>query len=146
MRKWLKNIIREWLKNIIREALADFFASEAGDNLLGQIMLNVLRFQLNGYELKLQKKNPDGTVENYTELGDPLAFLCNYFPNIEGAIRGAQSDAAQARNRAGQARVAVGQMMMQINNLQRPLDAADLVDITPPAGTLSGGAQAQIEE
>ncbi len=106
------------LKRVITEALVDLIRSEEGEALIGTVVLKALAQHFGSYALDMEKTHPDGTVERFQQKGDPLALICQWIKNTEGAIRGCQSDAAQARNRAGQVRdmmlVAMGERHPEI--------------------------------
>ncbi len=99
----------EKFKDLIKEALAEFIETERGEALLGNIVLNAIRQHFYNYEMAMEKVHPDGGIEKYIHKGDPLALICKWVKNAEGAIRGCQSDAAQARNKAVQVRNMIAQ-------------------------------------
>ena len=59
---------------------------------LGQIMLDALTQHFNSYELQIETTRADGVVVEKTIKGDPLAILCAWAKDVEGAVRGSQAD------------------------------------------------------
>ena len=94
---------REKQKELIKEAMAEFFASTEGETIIGTIVCKALYQNLNSYEFEMEHTAPDGVKEAKIVKGDILKFIAQWIKNSEGAIRGAQADAAKARNRAGEA-------------------------------------------
>jgi hypothetical protein len=88
----------------MQKELKTFFESEVGENLIGQIMLNVVNVALTrDVIVEDGKSNPGRTIEK-TERRNVLDMIAEYLPYVEGAIRGCQSDSAKARNRATEVR------------------------------------------
>lgn len=108
-------------KRIIKEAMTEFFRSEEGEALIGNMVLTAIRIHFSGYELAMEKTHPDGGVEKYTQTGDPLALICKWIKDAEGAIRGCQSDSAKSRNYSANMR----------DMLAAALTGQKLVDVTP---------------
>jgi len=94
---------REKQKSIIVEALKDFFSSEDGEALIGNIAIKALAQHLNSYEWEMEKHGKDGSVKVETIQGNVLAYISQWIKNAEGAVRGVQADADQARNRSAEA-------------------------------------------
>lgn len=93
---------REKQKELIAEAMADFFRSETGEGLIGNIVIKAMAQHLNSYEWEMERHHKDGTVQVETVRGNVLSYMSDWLKNTEGAIRGAQADAGKARNRAGE--------------------------------------------
>jgi hypothetical protein len=92
------------MKIDMQKELKTFFESETGENLIGQIMLNVVNVALTR-EVTIEdgKSKPGRTIEK-TERRNVLDMIAEYLPGVEGAIRGCQADSAKARNRATEVR------------------------------------------
>ena len=95
-----KNVIKE----AVKEAIAELMATPEGRNAFGPVMFDAVGQYINSYALDLEKHHTDGTIERVKENGDILSFIAKWISQTEGAIRGVQSDAAQARNRAAETR------------------------------------------
>ena len=88
----------------IQKELKTFFESEIGENLIGQIMLNVVNRALER-EIRFEDGKTDpGRVVEKTETWNILDWLVKYMPHVEAAVRGCQADSAKARNRATEVR------------------------------------------
>ena len=86
----------------IQKELKTFFESEAGESLIGNIVLKAIS-QSMIREVRFEDgKSEPGRVVEKTEKVNVLDWLMKYLPHVEGAIRGCQSDSAQARNRANE--------------------------------------------
>jgi hypothetical protein len=90
--------------NQITAALADFFKSEQGQALIGNIVLKAVNQALTLDVQYEDGKSDPGRVVEKTETWHMRDWLYKYMPHIEGALRGVQADAATARNRAVQTR------------------------------------------
>jgi len=88
----------------MQEELKTFFESEVGENLIGQIMLNVVNVALTRDITIEDGKSKRGRVIEKTERRNVLDTIAEYLPYVEGAMRGCQSDSAKARNRATEVR------------------------------------------
>lgn len=62
-------------------------------------------------------KENRGRVVEKTETWNILDWLVKYFPYMEGALRGCQSDAAQARNRASEVKQALHGLTMAFSRV-----------------------------
>ena len=88
------------LKKNIKEALTDFLKSEEGEALIGNIVMKaVSQSMLRKVMIEDGTTDPPHVVEKEITI-NALDHLMKYVPRIEGAIRGCQSDSAQARNRS----------------------------------------------
>jgi len=88
----------------IQDELKEFFESEAGENLIGQIVLKAVNQAMNrDITFEDGKTNPGRVVEK-TETWNLLDWLVKYLPHVEAAVRGCQADAAKARNRSTEVR------------------------------------------
>lgn len=70
-------------------------------------------------EKRPEQGQPAGAVE--TRDVHVLAFLAEYIPSIEGALRGVQADANRATNAASRAEAAVAEMGNQVQVVGRTL-------------------------
>lgn len=120
---------REKQKDIIKEALGEYFESEQGETMLGTIVCKALYQHINSYEFEMEKTTPDGVKEAKTIKGDILKYIAQWIKNSEGAIRGVQSDAAQARNRAVEARDVALHTMQAMQSISQGLPAIDIKKI-----------------
>ena len=134
---------REKQKELIKEAMAEFFASTEGETIIGTIVCKALYQNLNSYEFEMEHTAPDGVKEAKIVKGDILKFIAQWIKNSEGAIRGAQADAAKARNRAGQA-LAVIQALAEAATAQPELIPVKLPRSNTPAA-LEGACDQQTE-
>ena len=84
----------------MQEELKKFFQSEEGETLIGNIVMKAVDQALSRkVSMEDGKSNPGRVIEKETKV-NILDHLAKYLPYLEGAIRGCQSDAAQARNRS----------------------------------------------
>lgn len=90
----------EHIKNLMTAALTDFLKSEAGENLIGNIVFKAVNQALLMSIQYEDGKSEPGRVVEKTETVHMAHWLAKYMPHIEGSIRGCQADAAAARNRA----------------------------------------------
>ena len=88
----------------MQKELKTFFESEVGENLIGQIMLNVVNVALTREVTIEDGKSKPGRVIEKTERRNVLDMIAKYLPHVEGAIRGCQADSAGARNRSTEVR------------------------------------------
>jgi len=91
------------LKRLMTDALTDFFKSEAGETLIGTIMLKAIAQGLTREVRFEDGKTEPGRVVEKTESWNMVDWLIKYLPHIEAAIRGCQADSSQARNRSAEA-------------------------------------------
>ena len=104
------------IKKLIKEALFEFFKSEEGETLIGTIVLKAVNQALTKeMEYEDGKTDPGRTVVKKTEV-NVLDQTLAYMASVEGAIRGCQSDAAKARNRAVETKELIGNLIERINN------------------------------
>ena len=87
----------------IQKELVKFFQSEEGEALIGQIMIKAIGIAMVREVTVEDGKSEPGRVVEKTIKVNALDWLMKYLPHVEGAIRGCQSDSAQARNRSAQA-------------------------------------------
>jgi len=81
-----------------------FLKSEAGSDVFGTIVKQAIGESLLR-EIRFEDgKSEPGRIVEKTETWNILDWLATYLPHIESSIRGCQSDAAQARNRAANTR------------------------------------------
>jgi hypothetical protein len=91
-------------KRLVGEALGDYLRSPEGEALVGGIVVQAVNQALTR-ELRFEDGTSEpGRVVEKTERWNLLDWLAVYLPRVEGAVRGAQADAAGARNRAGETR------------------------------------------
>ena len=84
----------------IQKELEKFFTSEAGETIIGQIMIKAVNQALQR-EIRFEDgKSEPGRVVEKTEVWNILDWLVKYMPHMEAAVRGCQADSAAARNRA----------------------------------------------
>ena len=95
---------KDVIKEAVKEAIIELMATPEGRNAFGPVMFDAVGQYINSYALDLEKHHTDGTIERVKENGDILSFIAKWISQTEGAIRGVQSDAAQARNRAAETR------------------------------------------
>lgn len=131
----------EKFKRLVGAALEDFLKTGSGEALVGNIVLRALRQHFSSYELEMETTHPDGTTERFTRKGDPLALICQWIKNTEGAIRGCQSDAAQARNRSAQVRD-----MMLVAMGERHPETLEILPERPQINNRRPDRQHQIKE
>lgn len=112
---------KEKIKAVVIEALDECLASEAFKVAIGPIVFDAVGQYLHSYELDLEKHHKDGTVERVKEKGDILAFIAKWISQSEAALRGVQSDACQARNRATETRDMVAAAMSIAAATGRPV-------------------------
>lgn len=99
---------KEQFKTIIKEAMAEFLQSPEGEAMIGNIMLKAVD-QAMKREIRFEDgKSEPGRIVEKTEPWNILDWLVKYLPHVEAAVRGCQSDAAAAKNRAAQAREMLG--------------------------------------
>ena len=98
------NDFTEIIKEAVKEAIIELMDTPEGRKAFGPLMFDAVGQYIKSYALDLEKHHPDGTIERVKENGDILAFIAKWISQAEGAIRGVQSDAAQARNRAAETR------------------------------------------
>lgn len=110
---------QEKQKNLIKEALTEWVQSKEGETLIGTI---VLKGTCQAFEQTLTKevevedgKTEKGKIVYKKKFINILDELVYYLPGVEAAVRGCQSDAAQARDRAGQVRNAVHAVVKAVN-------------------------------
>lgn len=89
-------------KRIITEALTNFFKSPAGETLIGNIMLKAVKQSMMRTIQVEDGKTEPGKKVIKNETVNLLDFMARYLPSVEASIRGAQVDAAKARNRSQQ--------------------------------------------
>jgi len=118
-------------KTDITAALTEFFNSEAGRQLVGGLFFDAIR-QAMVYDIEYEDNSEPGKTMIKTEQGDILSHIAKWIMNSEGAIRGAQADAASARNRAGQAREASVETTRLVNMVGKIL-----TDIEQPLKTIA---------
>ena len=110
---------RDELKGILKEALTEFFSSDEGRKVFGQIVFDAINEAMLA-EINFEDgKSESGRIVEKTETVNMIQFLARYIPGLEGSLRGVQSDAAQARNRAAEARNGVGQLISVAQELAR---------------------------
>jgi hypothetical protein len=105
------------IERAIEKALVRFFESERGERLLGSIVIKAVNQALTR-EIRFEdSKENRGRVVEKTETWNILDWLVKYFPYMEGALRGCQSDAAQARNRASEVKQALHGLTMAFSRV-----------------------------
>lgn len=105
----------------IKEALKEFFFSEEGERIIGQIVIKAVNQAL-AREIQFEDRKADpGNPKIKTENWNVLDWLCKYLPSLEGAMRGVQNDADQARNRAIETRDMVARAIEK-THMQSSLD------------------------
>jgi hypothetical protein len=85
----------------VRQELIDFFSSEEGEKLIGEIVLKAVNFGLT-VEMDIQEFDK-GKMEKVvkTKRVNVLHFLAKYLPQIEGRLLGVQEDANKTYNTIG---------------------------------------------
>jgi len=105
----------------IQKELTKFFTSEEGETIIGQIVLNCVNQALKR-EIKFEDGRSDpGRVVEKSEVWNILDWIVKYLPRVESAVRGCQSDSAQARNRSNEVKSVLGAIMKQQNEYQQNL-------------------------
>lgn len=89
-------------KEIIKEALAEFIRSPEGEALIGNIVIKGVNQAMTRKMLFEDGTSEPGRVIEKEQDVHVLEQLIIYLGRTEGALRGVQSDAAQARDRSGQ--------------------------------------------
>ena len=113
----------------IQKELEKFFTSETGETIIGQIMIKAVNQALERVISFEDGKSDPGRVVEKTELWNILDWLVKYLPHVEAAVRGCQSDSAQARNRSVEVKNVLENIMQQqpirriIDNEVRELEA-----------------------
>ncbi|WP_054031254.1 hypothetical protein [Desulfatitalea tepidiphila] len=106
---------KETLKEAVKEAIVELMATPEGRAAFGPVVFDsVGQYIQNFYELDLEKHHGDGTVERVKQRGDILIYIAEWIGKAEGALRGVQSDAGRAMNRAREARDMVGALVGHI--------------------------------
>lgn len=113
---------KDVIKEAVKEAIIELMDTPEGRKAFGPLMMEAVGQWVTGYMLDLEKHHPDGTVERVKENGDILAFIAKWISQAEGAIRGVQSDAAQARNRAAETRDMLAVVMSRAANRPKEID------------------------
>ena len=86
------------------ELMINFLKSKEGEAAVGSIMLAAIAQSLER-EMEFEDGHTEpGKTIHRTKTINVLDQLVFYLPHVEAAIRGVQSDAAQARNRAANTR------------------------------------------
>lgn len=99
----------------MQKGLIKFFESKEGEQVIGQIVLNVINHALTR-EIKYEDgKSEPGRIIEKTEKYNVLDFLCKYLPHIEAGLRGSQADSAKARNRATEVAAILSDIETKIN-------------------------------
>jgi len=112
------------IKKAVKEALKEFFSSEEGQQLIGQIVYSAVRAEMTRtLVIKDGKSRPGEEPHVREEQVHILEFLARYLPDIEGRMLGMQADVASARNKA----ISAGQMFSLIqdavqNNKRKSLE------------------------
>lgn len=93
---------RDDFKTVMREAMGEYFASEDGRRVIGLAVYDAVNAVMMA-EIRMEDgKSDPGRVVERIETVNVLHFLARYLPGLEASLRGVQSDAAQARNRAAE--------------------------------------------
>lgn len=112
----------EKLKEIIKESLEEFFQSEKGEEILGNIILKAAYQSMQRDMTWEDGTSEPGRIIEKTGNVNLLDRLIYYLPRLEGAIRGCQSDAAEARNRAAETRDLIIEAIEMSSNKNNILD------------------------
>ena len=84
------------IKKLLIDALTQFFKSEKGEELIGNIMLKAIKQSfLKEMHFEDGKSEPGKVVEK-TQTVDVLDQILFYLPHLEGAIRGCQVDTVKS--------------------------------------------------
>jgi len=103
----------------IQKELEKFFTSETGETIIGQIMIKAVNQALQR-EIRFEDGKTDpGRVVEKTEVWNILDWLVKYLPHVEAAVRGCQSDSAQARNRATEVKTVLAAIIQQSGYLDQ---------------------------
>lgn len=101
------------IEKVIENALIKFFESERGETLIGNIVIKAVdQAMIRKVQFEDSKSEPGRIIEK-TEEWNILDWIAKYFPYMEGALRGVQSDAAQARNRSVEVKDVLTKVMKQ---------------------------------
>lgn len=110
---------------MIQSELKKFFESEDGKRILIDLINEALV-----YEVKWEKTDESGRTEIVVEEQNAIQYILWYISRTEGAVRGCQKNAAEARNRAAQSLVEVRRLNETINRLSSFVGHT-VVDVTP---------------
>jgi hypothetical protein len=94
----------------IQKELEKFCKGEVFEDIIGNIVIKAVNQALTKEVLMEDGKSEPGRVIEKTKTVNALEFLMGYLPHVEGAIRGCQSDSAQARNRSAEVKHALNQI------------------------------------
>lgn len=85
-------------KQIMQEALTDFFKSEAGEELIGNIVLKAVDFAMQ-VEMDIEEFDKEKMTHiTKRKRVNVQHFLVKYLPRIEGRLAGVQEDANKTLN------------------------------------------------
>lgn len=104
-------------KEDIKEVTLEVIKSDEFASILTGIFEQALMREIQ-YETGKDKL---GKVIEKTEKINVLDWVAKYLPYIEGALRGVQSDADQARNRANETKEAVNMLGQSLLCMQTPI-------------------------
>jgi len=105
----------------IQKELEIFCKSETFENIIGNIVIKAINQALQREISFEDGKSKPGRVVEKTEKWNVLDWLVKYLPYVESAVRGCQSDSAQARNRSNEVKSVLGAIMQQQNEYQQNL-------------------------
>jgi len=104
---------KEVIKEAVKEAIVELMETPEGKSAFGPLVYDAIGQWLQSYEIEMEKHHPGGAIEVVKQRGDILAHIAHWIKNSEGAIRGVQADAAEARNRSAETRDIIYQMAEQ---------------------------------
>lgn len=114
---------RKLVEEIVNQ-MKDYFKSEEFEIIVGNIVFKGMKQSLRR-EIRFEdSKTETGRVVEKTETWDILDWLVRYFPYMEGALRGVQSDADQARNRASEVKQLLAIQLSTFHEIIEKLEAA----------------------
>ncbi len=86
------------LKEVMKDALTDFFKSEEGEEILGNISMKASdQSFIREIQIEDGKSEPGKKVIR-TEKVNAVDFLMKYLPDVEARVLGYQADSSQAKN------------------------------------------------